>query len=478
MQNLTGVNVEFVEATSIDAKQKLNVMMTGGDYTDVLLTGISLPEIALYAQQGIFMPLNDLIDQYAPNIKKAFEENPIVLDTWTLEDGNLYILPQIGGTTHSLTSHRMWLNYHWLDNLNLEVPTTTEEFYLVLKAFKEQDANGNGDPNDEIPLSGSLNAWNGNPLPFLLNAFIPTSPNSQYFNIDEDGNLYFVKATNEFREYLKYMHKLYSEGLIDSMLFSQTKDQLLKLGSNPDISIMGATAGGSITVITNSTNTQRWTEYQALPPLTGPNGVRSAAHNVDYGKAQFAMTNKCENPEAVIRYFDYMFTKEGRAYNLFGVEGQASRLVPAEKGMINKIGEPALYTLQPADTTQDISWNILGPLYHQPGHELENSISANPSEDLEYVLYNSAMNDYLPVAQDPATMMPPLVYNTEESRTLVDITTNLNLYIDQATSEFVTGIKNPNNDEDWNEYLDMLAKSRLAEYTAVNQAALDRKRSK
>ncbi|WP_305768279.1 extracellular solute-binding protein [Candidatus Epulonipiscium viviparus] len=479
MEEMTGVHIDFIEATSADAKQKFNIMMTGGDYTDVILsmyTGIS--ELQLYGEQGIFLPLNDLIDQHAPNIKKALEAHPEVMEAWTTEDGNLYTIPEIGWTTHSLVSHRMWLNYEWLDNLDLEVPTTTEEFYQVLKAFKEQDANGNGDPNDEVPLSGSLGAWNGDPMPFLLNAFIPTSPASQYINIAADGSLYYVKATDEYREYLKYMHKLYDEGLIDPMLFSQTKDQLLKLGSNPEIAIMGATAGGSASVISNLTDTDRWTQYQALPPLTGPEGVRSAAHNVSYGSAKLSITNKCANPEAVLRYFDYMFTPEGSTYNVFGVVGEYSRLIPAEEGMLNLIGEPAMYINTPADSAKNFGWNNMGPIYSHPGHEVRYAVKENTEHDIEYVLYNSAVNDYLPVAQDPATILPPLAFTTDESRAIVDIVTNLNLYIDQVTSEFITGIKDPNDDKEWNEYLEMLEKNRLSEYLAINQASLDRKRAK
>ena len=64
-------------------------------------------------------------------------------------------------------SNKMWINKAWLDRVGMEVPQTTEEFKEVLRAFKEQDANGNGDPNDEIPLSGSLKGWNTNPTNFL-----------------------------------------------------------------------------------------------------------------------------------------------------------------------------------------------------------------------------------------------------------------------------------------------------------------------
>lgn len=473
MEDLTGVTIDFIEVTGADSKQKFNVMMTSGDYTDVILDmSLGLSELLLYGQQGIFLPLNDLIDQYAPNIKKALDENPMVRNNWTMEDGNLYVVPRIGGATHAQTSYRMWLNQQWLNNLNLEVPETTEEFYQVLKAFKEQDANNNGDSNDEIPLSGSIKAWNGDPMPFILNAFIPASPSTGYINVDANGQLYYVKASPEFKEYLKYMNKLYSEGLLDELVFSQGKDELLKLGSNPEISILGATGGGSASVIANIADKDRWTQYIALPPLEGPEGVISAAHTPNYGMSSMIITNKCQNPEAVMRYFDYMYTAEGRIFNTLGFLNEG-RYVLAPEGAINLINEPAKYTRISGDQVTNLSWNSMGPLYNWDGYELEFEVTQPPEHDIEYVLYNSAVNDYLPVAQDEKTMLPKLAYNTEESRIIVDIVTNLNLYVDQAVAEFITGKKDI--DASWDEYIAQLAKLGLAEYLAVNQSAYDRK---
>ncbi|OON93421.1 MAG: hypothetical protein ATN31_06225 [Candidatus Epulonipiscioides saccharophilum] len=473
MEDLTGVTLDFTEVTSSDSKQKFNVMMTSGEYTDVILDmSLGLSELLLYGQQGIFLPLNDLIDQYAPNIKKALEENPIVKNTWTLEDGNLYVVPRIGSAAHSQTSYRMWLNQEWLDNLNLAVPKTTEEFYQVLKAFKEKDANGNGDPNDEIPLSGSIKAWNGDPMPFILNAFIPASPTTGYINIDENGKLYYVKSTDEFKEYLKYMNKLYSEGLLDEFIFSQGKDELLKLGSNPEIAILGATGGGSASVISNIANVDRWTQYIALPPLEGPTGLRSAANSPNYGMSSMVITNKCENPEAVMRYFDYMYTVDGRIFNTLGFLDEG-RYILAPEGSINLINEPAKYTRLSGDQITDLSWNSMGPLYNWEGYELEFTVTQPAEHDIEYVLYNSAVNDYIPVAQDEATMLPKLAYNTDESRLIVDVVTNLNLYVDQAVAAFVTGQEDI--ESGWADYLAQLEKLGLSDYIAVNQSAYDRK---
>ena len=67
-------------------------------------------------------------------------------------DGTIYTLPQVNSGAELRVARKLFINKKWLENVNMEVPTTTEELYQLLKAFKEQDANGNGDPNDEIPL--------------------------------------------------------------------------------------------------------------------------------------------------------------------------------------------------------------------------------------------------------------------------------------------------------------------------------------
>ncbi len=78
-------------------------------------------------------------------------------DLITAPDGNIYALPQVNECYHCMYQQRMWIYKPWLDKLGLKMPTTTDEFYEVLKAFKTKDPNGNGKA-DEIPLSGSIQA--------------------------------------------------------------------------------------------------------------------------------------------------------------------------------------------------------------------------------------------------------------------------------------------------------------------------------
>ena len=132
----------------------------------------ALSQTYVYGAQGIFKPLNDLIDNYGFEIKKLFAYNPDARKLITMPDGNIYGLTEYEECFHCYYASKMWINEKWLSNLGMESPKTTEEFYRVLKAFKDQDANRNGDSTDEIPLSGTLRSWHSNVDTFIMNAFI------------------------------------------------------------------------------------------------------------------------------------------------------------------------------------------------------------------------------------------------------------------------------------------------------------------
>src|SRR4029453_4320984 len=120
---------------------------------------------------GVFLPLNGLIDQYAPNIKAAMEKEPLLKALNTAPDGNIYGLVAYSQCFHCSYPNKMWVNTKWLKQLGLEMPKTTAEFKAMLKAFKENDPNGNG-VHDEVPLTGSIEDFGVRIIPYLMNGFI------------------------------------------------------------------------------------------------------------------------------------------------------------------------------------------------------------------------------------------------------------------------------------------------------------------
>ena len=157
MEDATNVHLEFQSIPQAEWKEKINLLLAVGvDLPDALYSAYALTgtELVTYGSQGILIPLNEYIDTYMPNFQRVLVEHPEVKAAITAPDGNIYSLPFIryDGLTGQIPSN-MFINQAWLDRLGLEIPTTIEELETVLTAFKEQDANGNGDSSDEIPMS-------------------------------------------------------------------------------------------------------------------------------------------------------------------------------------------------------------------------------------------------------------------------------------------------------------------------------------
>ncbi|MFI3238304.1 MAG: extracellular solute-binding protein [Lachnospiraceae bacterium] len=465
LEEKTGITIEWQTCASADRETKLNTLMTSGTYPDVILDHFwSTSAQLLYGEQGIILPLNDLIAEYGPNIQAALDENPATANYATLEDGQMYSLMSIGTATHMLTPNKMWINETWLDNLGLDMPTTTDELETVLIAFRDQDANGNGDASDEVPLSGSLYGWNTDTFKALMNSFTYYDGTNMYV---EDGTVIYTKTTDGWKEGLKWFASLAEQGLVDPLYFSQSSDDYKSLADNSNGTMVGLGAGGSVSTMITIGDSDRWLEYSAMAPLEGPEGVQNAIYSPSYGYAVGAITETCEYPEAVIRMFDVMYTLEGYMGNARGIYG--TDYVDAEEGDLNFIGEPATYYAVTADGERDGRyWNQLGPWYRPADNEL---LFSTYEGDIEGVLYNATVNsylDYIPALED---IVPTnLTFDTDESRIITDIVTTLNTAVDAYTAQFAMGTKDV--EAEWDTYVAELDALGLQEWLAVYQEAV------
>lgn len=86
----------------------------------------------------------DLIEKNAPNIMNMFEKYPIIRKVLTAPDGEIYNLAEVFIEGNEVAPKSLIIRKDWLDKLNLEIPETIDDWYTVMKAFKEQDPNGNG----------------------------------------------------------------------------------------------------------------------------------------------------------------------------------------------------------------------------------------------------------------------------------------------------------------------------------------------
>lgn len=190
LEEKTGYKVKYEALPLENPDDKLNLLMANNEPYDIVkLSGTQYNRLAV---QGALEPLDELLAEHGQNLLEAtpaeFYEN-------TKVDGKIYGIPEKHprGFVGSALAIRQGL----LDELGMEVPTTIDEFYNLLKAIKEQKG--------IVPLTGFESM-----VPEISGAFgVVTS-----FDV-QDGKLIHRLEGPGMKEYLAFMNKLYSEGLMD-----------------------------------------------------------------------------------------------------------------------------------------------------------------------------------------------------------------------------------------------------------------------
>ena len=427
-KSLERANIE-IELTSVltsELKEKRNLLLTGGQYPEVFIkSGISADE---YGMSGILLPLEDLIREYAPNLTKLLDET----DGWqyiTAADGHVYSLPMGNEETPRTTPY--WINKTWLDNLGLAEPTSYEELYNVLKAFKEKDANGNGDPNDEIPYLASTTR-----SPMILMAYQDYAYDSSTFMSEIDGELTYVCTDDSYKEFLAWLTKLFKEGLMDKNSFTNNIDQQRATGQSGDVVGSFADTGGFQTIGRDND-----TDYVILTPF------QEGTYPVSdpYAANALAITDVCKHPEVIVAWADYFYTEEGATLAWMGIEGETYEV--NEDGtwswiLGNGYGDD-VSTVRSSNTIQ-------GTQAHpsiQPELWKQMSGDADPNE----VYLNEQRQKVYGLGRVP---LPAMSLTEDEKDELSTIKADTDAYVSQYLAQVVSGqIK---LEETWDDYVDTL----------------------
>src|SRR5690625_1904376 len=114
----TGVKVNWEVVPEEGVEEQLNLILTSGDYPDVIMDmPVTTSQMRIYGEKGVFLSLNNLIEDYGIETKRMFEEMPIVEDSITTPEGEIYALPQVNVCYHCTMPEKMWINQPWLDEL-------------------------------------------------------------------------------------------------------------------------------------------------------------------------------------------------------------------------------------------------------------------------------------------------------------------------------------------------------------------------
>lgn len=345
----TNVDVELQINAYENATEKLNLALNSGSYADVI-GGWTLTDAMILTygvEQGVFIPLEDIFAQYCPNIS-AILDLPGVREKMTAPDGHIYTIPYVCGDT--TVNYSPYINSEWLKNVNMEMPTTTDEFEAVLKAFKEQDANGNGDPNDEIPFSTDPN----NKYLEAMAGYFGMPMTKEGLTV-VDGETAYAGLSSEYRQCLSWLNRLYEQGLVDTEIFTQDSATWEGKGNRDMYGVSIAYGSNEFSGIEQTTEKPK---YDPLPVLNADQGgqwMRATLGNSVY-RTQAVITDNAEHPEIIARWFDNAFELE----NGIGCSVGPVGVVCFKEGDGDQYRRIDTKTLDP-EMQEKISWSNLWP---------------------------------------------------------------------------------------------------------------------
>lgn len=419
-------------------------------------------DLLRYAKQGVIIPLEQLIDNYMPNLKKVLDENPEYRTLITADDGHIYGFPwieQLGSGKEAIQSvgSMPFINKKWLDELGLDVPKTIEELEQALIAFKENDMAGNG---QTISMSFILNDGNED-IGTLLGAFgegygdIP-----EHLSVSNDKKVVYTAAQEGYKEGLKWLNQLSKEGLIDPEVYTQDWSTYVSKGKAGRYGLCFTWDCANIV--------PDMEDYVPLPALTGPEGTKNVprakgSDTSGLGRGRAVLTSNCKDTALAAAWIDQMYEPQQSAQNnwgTYGEEGKANIFEMTEDGMLKHLD---LNGESPVEVRN--AQCVAGPLAVLDSY-YDKYVTC--PDDAQYRLdwikniYVSDMNQEY--------VYPNIFMSQEDLDKITPYTTDLNKYVKQMKADF---IMNGKIDETWDAYLKKLEGYGLSNYLEIMQKNLE-----
>jgi putative aldouronate transport system substrate-binding protein len=458
LQKLTNIQLTFNTPPQESYEEKKNLAFASEELPDFFFHGeLSSRDEAVYGTQGLIIPLEGLIDQYAPNLKKIFEDRPEVKATITAPDGHIYRLPVLSEDFNNYTPH-LWTTKDMMAKAGAQsLPTSTNELYQVLTGMKTAGL---------VPLSAeNMDAIRTK----LIAPFgkLMSSPKEGFMG-ETDGKVEFVPATDAYKEYLTFANKLFTDKLLDPEIFSHTSQEFNakvkagKVGMVAHIQPNGLYGYNGEAVAKN---------MEMIPPMTSPindNAIYQKKSGITQGT--FAITKNNEHPEATIRMIDFLYSLRGSILVNTGillseeVMNDTSKVVDIKTEYTNALRESIAKKYDnDFEFVQKELTNFIGPKY--TSKEYPSKIKPPVAN----VFYDSQVAEkFEPVSK---VAIPQVSLSVDEQKETEIILTDLLTYVTEMEARFIFGEESLDK---WDDYIATMKQMRVDELVSIQQAAYDR----
>ena len=453
-----GVTVDWTVVSGMEMFTQFNLMAAGGDYCDMIEAAVECYSGGAIGalDDGVLTDLTDYIEENAPDYLEAHESRGSGKDILT-GDGRYaclwgcYNLPEV--------SQGYVIRQDWLDELGLEVPTTYDEWFDVLSAFKDKYGCSNAFLMDDTCQDDQHTPAGFGTPGYKSNMF---GSGSDLYQVDGVVKTSFLEEG--YRDYLREMHRWFEAGL-----FSADFPTISSRPNDDNRVALINNGGAGIWAVGASNVTIQQDEIVGGAKLTGiPDPL---SDNVDFNHFSSAMTvnsqcdvaisSTCENIEACLQYLNYYFTDEGIRYYNYGVEGQTYNMVDGKVEYTDLIMNPvAGYT--PFTMTE--AYVLVGGIASVTYGSRQLDFAGEEARQA-WETWNST--------QDRLYVLPEgLALTAEESSQASALMSDIYTYAAQCAPQFILGTMDIEND--WDAFTQSMRDMGIEDILAIYQTALDR----
>lgn len=482
-----GVDIVWQQPASGQSAEQFNLIIASTEMPDIMyydwLNGYpGGPDAAI--ADGKIVALNDYIDEYAPNFAAYLEAHPDVKMDIMTDSGNIYCFPAI--YTYTSQDSDVWqgpmerepydetfigliIRKDLLDKAGLDIPETLDDWYEALTAFKEMGI--------EYPISFTATfatlAQSFNAAFDVTVPVIGMAGGNSAFALKEDGTIQYGPAQDGYGEYLEFMNKLYTEGLLDP-------DFMVQDTTTMHTKIVNGQVGAWVQMMPTGISGLRQQVLELDPdsefyPVGVLNPVKEEGQslryrqgNLAYTSSGAAITTSCQDIATACRVLDYAWGDEGNMILNWGIEGESYQMVDGWPELTDQILNDPQYTPSeafsryrnlngpyPQDHTQRL---VLKRDYSLPEGAVDENIAALD-------LWSSDANGPVRAGLPSITML------TEEASEYANTYNELSTYVEEMFSKFIMGTEPLSNFDQYQETLTSMGLDRVME---LQNAALQR----
>lgn len=450
MQEVTGVDVEFIHPAVGQAKEDFQLLTLGGNLPDI----IQIDDASWYEggveqmyEDGLIIDLTPYLEEYAPQYLKVINDNEdVARQVYRGEDGQVFGFYKVS-YGDALPWCRIDIRKDWLDEAGMTEPMTIAEYEAW---FDWILANKPGVTPFFMDFSSADQLNN------VMGAFdlLPT------WYVGEDGNVHYYANEAAFKDFLTLMSEWYAKGYISRDFVSLTGTEADALFDSDRL----ACYCGSNNCYARTLNLDM--EISVAPYLRKE--ADSKLHNQisdnPVGGYISVVTTACKNPEAAIAMLNYAYTFEGSITYNWGIEGLTYEW--GEDGFPHYTE----YVSNNPDgkTTGNISYcdrihlgskltwgdNICGP-----------GMTTNPGQKAWREMWLDDEN------VDNAYRLPPITLTADETSDRNDIMSQIDSIVSETMLKMITGVEPLDN---FDAFVEKINTYGMNDAIAITQGAYDR----